>query len=541
MADELVSAFQFSRRDARDVTDQPSLTVTVTLHHRPLRLHREARCRLVNITKQLIVRNVYHSSLALLTDMYQLTMAYGYWKLKRYDRPATFHLYFRQLPFEGGFTIAAGLQTAVEFLRDLKFQTEDINYLAELQGSDGLPIFDADFLQFLAEFQFACDVDAIPEGTVVFADEPLLRVTGPIGQCQIVESPLLNILNFQTLIATKAARVCQASEGQSVFEFGLRRAQGIDGSLAASRAAYIGGCAGTSNLLAGKHFGIPVKGTHAHSWVMSFDSELDAFQAYANAMPNNCLFLVDTYDTVQGISNAIKVGRQLRENGQRLLGIRLDSGDLAELSKTARSMLDEAGFEDAIIVACNELDESIIETLRQQGAQIAVWGVGTRMITAFNQPALGGVYKLGAIQDEHGQWQPKIKLSDQAVKTSHPGRLRVRRYYDGDVAAADMIYDELLGEPEPIVVHPLDPTRRQRLDPGWRSEELLQSVLAGGQLVHALPCIQEIRNRTLRQLNQFHAGINRRVNPHWFPVGLELQLYESKTKLILAARGFERP
>ena len=285
-------------------------------------------------------------SSALLTDLYQLTMAGAYWKLGRAEDEAVFHLSFRRHPFGGEYTIAAGLSAAIDYLEGLQFEPDDLEYLSTLTGNDEKPLFDREFLSALADFRFCCDVDAIPEGTVVFPHEPLLRVRGPLLQGQLVETALLNSINFQTLIATKAARVCEAAAGDTVIEFGLRRAQGVDGGLSASRAAFIGGCAGTSNVLAGKLYGIPVLGTHAHSWVMCFDDELEAFEAYAAAMPNNCVFLVDTYDTLRGVERAIDVGRRLRRQGQSLVGVRLDSGDLASLSRQAREKLDAAGFEE---------------------------------------------------------------------------------------------------------------------------------------------------------------------------------------------------
>ena len=339
---------------------------------------------------------------ALLTDLYQLTMAYGYWKSGRSELEAAFHLFFRKAPFQSGFTIAAGLATAIDFLKSFHFTDADLQFLATLTGNDNRPLFEPGFLEYLRTLRFCCDVDAIPEGSVVFPNEPLLRIKGPILQCQLLETALLNLLNFQSLIATKAARICLAARGEPVLEFGLRRAQGVDGALAASRAAYIGGCAATSNVLAGKIFGIPVRGTHAHSWVMSFDDEREAFLAYAEAVPNNCVFLVDTYDTLEGVRHAVETGKWLREHGYEMVGIRLDSGDLAWLSIEARKILDEAGFPKAVIIASNNLDEHIIASLKEQGAQINVWGVGTKMITAYDQPALGGVYKLSAIRGKDG-------------------------------------------------------------------------------------------------------------------------------------------
>ncbi|MEO8270672.1 MAG: nicotinate phosphoribosyltransferase, partial [Aureliella sp.] len=371
-----------------------------------------------------------NTSLSLLTDLYQLTMAYGYWKQGKAEQQAVFHLFFRSNPFQGGYAIAAGLGPVLDFVKSFRFFASDVEFLETLTGNDGQPLFEKAFLQYLAELHLALDIDAIPEGTLVFPHEPLLRVRGPILQCQLLETALLNIINFQSLIATKAARIVMSARGDAVLEFGLRRAQGIDGALAASRAAFIGGCAATSNVLAGKQFGIPVKGTHAHSWVMSFDTELEAFGAYAAAMPNNCVFLVDTYDTLDGVRHAITVGNWLRETGHEMVGIRLDSGDLAWLSIEARKLLDAAGLHDATIVASNDLDERLIASLKQQGATIGVWGVGTKLVTAYDQPALGGVYKLGAIEDVTGHWHPKIKLSEQWIKTSTPGIQQVRRYYD---------------------------------------------------------------------------------------------------------------
>ena len=287
---------------------------------------------------------LYKSSLGLLTDLYQLTMAYGYWKTGRHDQESVFHLFFRKHPFGGGFTVAAGLATVVEYLAGLRFDPEDLAYLASLQGNDEQPLFETAFLDYLAQMRLACDVHGIPEGTVVFPHEPLLRVTGPLLQAQLLETALLYIVNFQTLVATKAARVNLAARGEPVLEFGLRRAQGIDGALAASRAAYLGGCYATSNVLAGRLFGIPVRGTHAHSWVMCFDDELEAFRAYARVMPNNCVFLVDTYNTLDGVRHAIEVGKEMRQQGREMIGIRLDSGDLAWLSIEVGECLTRLAF-----------------------------------------------------------------------------------------------------------------------------------------------------------------------------------------------------
>ncbi|HEV2695571.1 MAG TPA: nicotinate phosphoribosyltransferase [Verrucomicrobiae bacterium] len=475
---------------------------------------------------------------ALLTDLYQLTMAYGYWKSGRAEREAVFHLFFRKAPFQSGFTLAAGLDLAIRFLQDFHFAEDDLQFLATLKGNDGQPLFEAGFLDYLRGLKFTCDVDAIPEGTVVFPHEPLLRIKGPILQCQLLETALLNLINFQSLIATKAARVCLAAKGEPVMEFGLRRAQGVDGALAASRAAYIGGCAATSNVLAGKLFGIPVRGTHAHSWVMSFDDEREAFQAYAEAMPNNCVFLVDTYDTLEGVRHAVETGKWLRERGHEMVGIRLDSGDLAWLSIEGRKILDAAGFPKAVIIASNDLDEHIITSLKDQGAQINVWGVGTKLITAYDQPALGGVYKLGAIRGDDGQWAYKVKLSEQAAKVSNPGIQQVRRFRSATEFIGDGIYDLEAGATENFVlVDPLDATRRKHLPPETAFEDLLVPVFRRGQPVYQTPPLTEVRERAQTQIGMFHAGIKRFVNPHQYPVGLELGLHEQKMKLILHARG----
>ena len=486
---------------------------------------------------------IYRTSLALLTDLYELTMAYGYWKAGVSDREAVFNLFFRKHPFQSGFSIACGLSYVVDYLANFRFDDSDLAYLAELRGNDDRPLFEPGFLDYLRKLEFDCDVDAVPEGTVVFPQEPLVRVRGPIIPSQIIETPLLNLINFQTLIATKAARICTATRGDPVLEFGLRRAQGIDGGLAASRAAYVGGCAATSNVLAGKLFNIPVKGTHAHSWIMAFDGEQEAFDAYADAMPNNCVFLVDTYDTLEGVRRAVVVGRNLRARGYKMLGIRLDSGDLAYLSIEARRILDDAGFTDAIILASNDLDEHIIASLKEQGATIGMWGVGTRLATAHDQPALGGVYKLTAIRKPGQQWDYKLKVSEQTIKTSTPGIQQVRRFCDQKEFLVDMIYDEQLGAGDGVtLIDPMDSTRRRKIAADVAHTDLLVPIFRRGQLVYDVPPLDDARQRARDQLSRFHAGITRFVNPHQYPVGLEQRLHELKTRLILQARkGEERP
>lgn len=365
----------------------------------------------------------------LLTDLYQLTMAYGYWKLNIHEREAVFHQIFRKNPFHGNYVVACGLGTVIEFLQNWRFQEDDLSYLEGLKASDGEPLFSTAFLDYLQTLRFTCAVDAIPEGTVVFPHQPLLRITGPLLQGQLVESALLNIVNFQSLVATKASRVYLAAKGDPVLEFGMRRAQGPDGALSASRAAYIGGCAATSNVLAGKVYDIPVRGTHSHSWVTAFPDELAAFSAYAKVMPHNCVLLVDTFDTIQGVKNAIEVGKQLRLAGGELTGVRLDSGDMNALSQAARKLLDEADFKETKIIASNSLDEYVVKKMKADGAQVSIWGVGTHLVTSYDHPALDGVYKLSAIKDEQGHWLYKLKLSEQAVKVSNPGIYQVRRFF----------------------------------------------------------------------------------------------------------------
>lgn len=472
-------------------------------------------------------------SFALLTDLYQLTMAFGYWKLGRAEQDAVFHLFFRKPPFAGGYAVTAGIGPAIEFLKEFRFDQSDAEYLATLVGNDGKPFFEPGFLGYLRDLRLTCDVDAMLEGTVAFGQQPLVRVRGPILQCQILETALLNIINFQTLIATKAARICWAAQGDSVIEFGLRRAQGIDGGLAASRAAYIGGCSSTSNVLAGKQFGIPVKGTHAHSWVMSFDDESEAFEAYAAAMPNNCVFLVDTYDTLEGVRNAIKVGMRLRERGHEMVGIRLDSGDLAYLSIEARKLLDSSGFPDAVIVASNDLDERIIDSLKAQGAQIAVWGVGTKLATAYDQPALGGVYKLGAMKDSGGVWQPKLKISEQAAKTSIPGVLQVRRFENENGLVGDVIYDESHGiDGRHVLVDVKDANRRKRIPTGAKGSDLLAPIIRRGAVVAPAETISDARARAKRELERLHPTVRRLLNPHEYPVGIDIGLHERREQMI---------
>ncbi len=483
-----------------------------------------------------VLPSLYRDSLALLTDLYQLTMAYAYWKQGLADREAVFHLSFRRHPFGGQFAVACGLSYAVDFLRGLKFAPDDLEYLASVSTAAGKPLFEPAFVHYLSQLEFRCDVDAVVEGTMVFAGEPLVRVRGPLLQSQIIETPLLNMINFQTLIATKAARVCRAAAGRPVLEFGLRRAQGIDGGLAASRAAYIGGCAATSNVLAGKLFGIPVKGTHAHSWVMAFDKEREAFQAYAAAMPDNCIFLVDTYDSLIGVRNAISVAEALRRDGHQLLGIRLDSGDFATLSRTARGMLDEAGFPGAAIVASGDLDEERIELLLQSGACIDVWGVGTRLVTAHDQPALGGVYKLAALRDTDGNWTYKLKLSEQGSKSSDPGILQVRRLQTAAGRfAADVIYDEPSGLSAPLQLVPLESDLAQLPPAHAGHQDLLIPVFRGGRPVYSPPSAGEARGVAQAQFASCDDSLLAIRNARPYLVGRDHRLFDLRSRLFHAA------
>lgn len=482
-------------------------------------------------------KRIFNQSLALLTDLYQLTMSYGYWKNGMDNKEAVFHLFFRRRPFHGGFTIAAGLEYVVDFLENFRFDESDLQYLATLLDSERQPLFSQDFLDYLAQLKFSCDVDAMPEGTVVFPYQPLLRIQGPLIQCQLLESPLLNLMNFPSLIATKAARTCIAAGNDPVLEFGMRRAQGVDGALTASRSCYIGGCDSTSNVLAGKLFDIPVKGTHSHSWVMVFDDEQDSFQKYAECMPNNCVFLVDTYDTIKGVEKAIEVGKWLKKNNKKLLGIRLDSGDLAHLSIKSRQMLDDAGFEDTLILASNELDETLITELKRQGSQINIWGVGTNLVTSQDQPALDGVYKLSAIRDPGQPWEYKLKLSEQMLKVSNPGILQVRRFYNEAENVADVMYD--IQNPLKdtwTMIDPLDPSRTKTLKGSLSYRDLLVPIFKNGKRTYSLPSLKEIKAYTQQELSHFQVGIKRFINPHQYNHGMEYSLYQKKFELIQKIR-----
>jgi nicotinate phosphoribosyltransferase len=471
---------------------------------------------------------VYKPDFGLLTDLYQLTMAAGYYDQRLHQRKAIFHLFYRKAPFGGDFALSAGLALAIDLVKGLKFSADDVQYLGRLKGANGKPLFKEPFLNYLQRLKFTGNIYAVPEGEVVLPHEPMLRIEGNIIECQLLETALLTVMNFSTLIATKAARIKAAAGEDTVLEFGLRRAQGIDGGLTASRSAFVGGADASSNVWAGRYYGVPVKGTHAHSWVMAFPSEEEAFEAYAEAMPNNSIFLVDTYDTLDGIAAAILEGKKLRERGHEMLGVRLDSGDLAELSIAAREMLDTAGFPDAKVIASDSLDEYAIAELKAKGARIDVWGIGTRLATAHDQPALGGVYKLAAIEDENGEWLPRMKLSETAIKVSNPGQQGVRRYYDerDDFPMGSVIYNQLNGPPTGRFY--TKDGFSVSVPPGLREDELLRPVFEAGELVYAPPTLQSTRARALKNWKNW-SRISNFTN---FPHGLDAALYEEKMDLL---------
>ena len=477
----------------------------------------------------------------LLTDLYQLTMAQGYWETGQGATQACFHAYFRDYPFRGGYAIACGMDQLAELIDGFSFSAEDVEYLGSLDAPGGGKLFKPAFLEYLRTFSLRVDVDAVPEGAVVFPHEPIVRVMGPIMDCQLIETALLNCVNFETLIATKAARVCLAAHGLPVAEFGLRRAQGAGGAACPHAAAVVGGCASTSNVLAGKTYGLPVSGTHAHSWVMSFPSELEAFRAYALESPRNCVLLVDTYDVEQGIRNAITVGLEMRTRGERLAGIRIDSGDLAWLAKMARRMLDEAGLDDCGIVLSNDLDEYTIQSILDEGAPVSSWGVGTKLACAFDQPTLGGVYKLSATRAPgQAEWTDRLKISESAAKLTVPGVLDVRRYYNDDgTIAGDMVFDVNAGVDEgQVIVDPLDSMRRKKLA-GKRFSTMLEALARNGQVVLDASgrSAMEAQRRCREGLACLDESQKRMLNPHTYPVGLEYGLCERRRALVGKLRG----
>lgn len=474
-------------------------------------------------------------NLTLLTDLYELTMMQGYFRNKDQNETVIFDAFFRNNPMESGYSICAGLAQVIDLIKNLHFSKQDIDYLASLN------LFDDDFLDYLKDFKFTGDIYAIPEGSIMFPREPMIKVIAPIMQAQLVETAILNIINHQSLIATKASRVCYAARGDGIMEFGLRRAQGPDAGIYGARAAVIGGCIGTSNVLAGQLFDIPVKGTHAHSWIMSFPDEYTAFKAYSEIYPNACLLLVDTYDTLKsGIPNAIRVFREMRDSGIELknYGIRLDSGDLAYLSKKARKMLDAAGFPDAIISASNDLDEYLIDSLKVQGAAITSWGVGTHLITAKDCPSFGGVYKLAAVMGKDGEFIPKIKLSENTEKVTNPGNKTIYRIYEKDSGKikADLIclVDETFNENEDLMLFdPLEPWKKTKLKGGsYTMKEIMVPVFLNGECVYESPNVMDIQKYCKQELETLWPETRRLVNPHKVYVDLSKKLYDIKIELL---------
>ncbi|MGN1006036.1 MAG: nicotinate phosphoribosyltransferase, partial [Aristaeellaceae bacterium] len=457
-------------------------------------------------------------NLTMMTDLYQLTMMYGYYKTGMRDNLATFDMFYRSKDATTHYAIMAGLEQLIEYLENLRFDEESLSYLRSLN------IFDEDFLDELRNFEFHGDVYAVPEGTIVFPGEPLIRVTAPIFEAQLVETALLNIINHQTLIATKASRVVQAAEGGTVMEFGLRRAQGPDAGIYGARAAIIGGCKSTSNVLTGQMYNIPIAGTHAHSWVMSFPDEITAFRKYAEMFPTSCLLLVDTYDTLKsGVPNAIQVFDELRAQGHEPVGIRLDSGDLAYLSREARKMLDAAGYPNTIICASGDLDENLIRDLKLQGACIDTWGVGTKLITSEDCPSLGGVYKMSA-ETVDGRVIPKIKISENPVKITNPGVKKLWRIYDNQTgkATADLIAldYESFDTTRPLTIYDPVNTWKSMTLTDYTMKELQVKVFENGKRVYESPSLQEIQQHCQDDLDTFWDQYKRLLNPHRYKVDL---------------------
>ena len=473
-------------------------------------------------------------NLTMMTDLYELTMMNGYLRYGKDKNRACFDLFYRRRGDVTAYAVAAGLEQVIEYVRNLRFTQEDIEYLRSLA------IFDDAFLSYLSDFHFTGEILAVPEGTIVFPDEPILRVIAPIMEAQLLETALLNIINHQTLIATKAARVVQSARGDKVLEFGLRRAQGPDAGIYGARASIIGGCQATSNVLTGQLFGVPVGGTHAHSWVMSFEDELTAFRAYADVFPDNCLLLVDTYDTLgSGVPNAITVFKELRARGKEPVGIRLDSGDLAFLSRQARVMLDDAGFPNAKIFASGDLDEEVIWDLKAQGAAIDVWGVGTRMITSMDNPALGGVYKLSA-EEVDGTFIPRIKISENPAKITNPGVKQLYRFYDrrSGKALADLLAldEEDFSSGEPLEIFDPENTWKRMTLCDYRMRQLLVPVFENGELVYESPMLSEIAAYAKQEMETFWDEYKRLNRPHRYKVDLSQKLYDLKIQLLANRR-----
>ena len=471
---------------------------------------------------------------SLYTDLYQLTMGQAFFNEGSHNRPASYSMFFRKLPFRGGFAIFCGSDTLLEMLRDYSFSDDDIEYLKEQRDVNNKQLFSDDYLKFLKNLRLELDVYAPSEGNLVFPYEPSLRVSGPILQCQLVETLLLNCINFQTLAATKAARIKLAAKNKVISEFGLRRAQGT-GSMWAAKASYIGGFDSTSNVLAGREYGIPISGTHAHSWIMAHDSELEAFRKYVEVFPGNATLLIDTYSVEQGLDNAIIVAQEMEKRGERLFAVRIDSGDLTWQSRLAREELDKCGLDYVKIVLSNDLDEYKISSILEEGAQVDAFGVGTKFVCCEGQPNLGGVYKLNAYQDSQGNWIDAMKLSEQPEKTTIPGILNVLRYTDENgYLAGDMIFDEREKDLSEIIVDPLSTFKQKRLV-GENPSILLHPIMKSGKRLKSWS-IDDSRQNAVRALSQIDYTHKRNIYPHLYPVGIEEGLYLKREQMILEAR-----
>ncbi len=476
------------------------------------------------------MNDLRNRNLTMLTDFYELTMANGYFENGKGDTITQFDMFFRTVPDKGGFAIMAGVEQLVQYLENLKFTAEDIEYLR----SRG---FGEDFLKYLESFEFKCDVYSVPEGTPIFPREPIVTVKGPAIQAQFIETMLLLAINHQSLIATKANRIARAAQGRAIMEFGSRRAQGFDGAVYGARAAYIGGCNGTACTISDREFGVPALGTMAHSWVQLFDSELEAFCAYAKVYPDNCTLLVDTYNVLKsGIPNAIEAfKREVLPRGFRPKGIRIDSGDITYLSKKARKMLDEAGFEDVSIVASNSLDEYIIRDMLLQGARVDSFGVGERLITASSTPVFGGVYKLVAVEKD-GVMQPKIKLSENVAKVTTPSPKNLWRLYDNETgkAIADLITleDEIIDDSKPYELFDPDVTWKRKTVENYTARKLLKPLFIEGKRVYEYPDLKYIRAYCADQVDKLWDEVKRFENPHTYYVDMSQKLWDTKNELI---------
>jgi nicotinate phosphoribosyltransferase len=470
-----------------------------------------------------------------LTDFYNLTMSYAYWQKGLQNTEAIFHFNFRKNPFGGGFIIFAGLETVMQYMSaELSLSNDDIDFLASQKDSEGKPLFSKEFITYLSKLNFNdCTIYAVKEGTVVFPFEPVIRVEGPIIKCQILETLFLNIIGFQSLIATKSARVCMAAGEDEVIELGMRHAHGLDGALSASRAAFIGGCVGTSNVRAGKEFGIPVKGTQSHSWIMFFGDEKQAFNEYSDVFTDNT-FLVDTYSTMEGVDNAIFIGKQLQKVGKKLIAIRLDSGDLSYLSIKAREKLDNAGFQETKIIVSNELDEHIIASIKQEGCAIDCWGVGTKMVTGGETAAASCVYKLAAIKrKDDSKWQLKMKLSEQIEKMSLPGRQQVKRFYDHKIKkyVYDMVVSDFISEPydQMQVIHS---DMVIKTDKTLEAKNLLELIMQDGNLLYKFPELENVQMFVKQELKRLPTSLKRFINPGYYKIGIESQLDKQQKDFI---------